>query len=67
MAPEKSQDNRKKVRDNRKKDRIGITQKPPQTRMDKGFPGVPRARARKTIKNKIKTSKKARCRNPACG
>ena len=37
MTPEKREVNRKKGRDNRKKGRVGITPKPPETRASTGF------------------------------
>jgi hypothetical protein len=43
------------VRDSSENVRIERTQKTPQTRMNKGFAAGPRARARKTRKNYIKT------------
>ena len=52
MAPEKCQANRKNVRDNRKKDRIGITPKTPESLYPCGFAGCPRAQ-----KNKKKQEK----------
>ena len=66
MAPEKCQANRKNVRDNRKKDRIGITPKTPESLYPCGFAGCPRARAQKTRKTR-KNQQKTRCLNPACG
>lgn len=54
MAPEKREVNRKKGRDNRKKGRVGITPKPPETRASTGFAGCPRARARKNKKKQVK-------------
>ena len=54
MAPEKREVNRKKGRDNRKKGRFGITPKQPETRASTGFPGRPRARARKNKKKQVK-------------
>jgi hypothetical protein len=57
ITPEKCQANRKNVRDNRKNVRIDRTKKTPKTRMDKSFAACPRARARKTRKNYLKTQK----------
>ena len=66
MAPEKCQANRKNVRDNRKKDRIGITPKRLKAFIHAGLrPVLARARE-KTRKNK-KNQQKTRCLNPACG
>jgi len=60
IAPEKCQANRKNVRANRKKVRIGMTSKTPQSRASIGFAACPRARAQKNKKNRIKTCEKKR-------
>ena len=59
MAPEKCQANRKNVRDNRKKDRIGITPKTPESLYPCGFAGCPRARAQKNKKKQEKNQQKS--------
>lgn len=67
MRPEKVRQTRKKSEQTRKKSEFAGSQKRRKPLLHKAFLAV-LARAReKTRKNRIKTSKKARCRNPACG
>ena len=64
MAPENVRQTGKNVRDNRKKDRIGITPKRLKAFIHAGLRVS--SRARKNKKNK-KNQQKTRCLNPACG
>lgn len=67
MAPGKRETNPEKGRTNPEKGRIERASKTPQTRMDKGFAGCPRVRARKNKKKLLKNWRKTGLKTTVCG